>query len=100
MNNEKVIMIVSAQINPNQKEALDGYLEAAAPMFKAAGGTPINKYKIEGQLVGSHPTSLVSIMEFPSQESLLKVFESEDYKFILPLRDKAFLNLDVYISES
>ncbi len=98
MSSEKVIMIVLAQINPKEKEALDEYLKKSAPIFKSAGGIPINKYKIAEQLIGNNPIDLVSIMEFPSHKALKNAFESSDYKQLLSLREKGFLKLEVFVS--
>lgn len=99
MNQEKVIMIVTAQINPNEKEALDEYLKKSGPIFKNAGGKPVNKYKIANQIVGENSIDLVSIMEFPGNEILEAVFEGDEYQALLPLREKGFLKLEVYVSK-
>ena len=100
MNREKVTMIVLAQINPEGKESLAVYIELSAPIFKEAGGVPVNKYKITGQLLGENPLSLVSVMEFPSIEVLNAVFENEKYKALIDLRNKAFLKLEILYSSS
>lgn len=99
MNQENVIMIVTAQINPNEKEALDEYLKKSGSIFKNAGGEPVHKYKIAGQIVGNNSMDLVSIMEFPSHDALKDVFEGDEYQKLLPLREKGFLKLEVYLSK-
>ncbi|MEO1449448.1 MAG: DUF1330 domain-containing protein [Bacteroidota bacterium] len=98
MNKEKAVMIVIARINPAGEAALKAYLEGAGPLFKAAGGQPVNKYKLAKQIVGENTMSLVSIMEFPSQEALEGVFASDAYKALLPHRDQAFSKLEVFVS--
>ncbi len=99
MNTEKVFMIVTAQVNPNGQEALKSYLQASGPIFEKAGGAAVVKYKIESQIVGDQAMSLVSIMEFPSQEILEEVFKSKEYLATLPLRNKAFFKLEVFVGK-
>lgn len=96
---EKSIMIVNAVLNPNEKEAFTYYSEQSAPLFKEAGAKPIGKHKIAKTIIGSKKLQVVAIMEFPSSESITKVFESEVYKELLPYREKAFLELDVFIGK-
>ncbi len=92
-------MIVNAVLNPNEKEAFTYYSEQSVPLFKEAGAIPIGKYKIAKTIIGSKKPQVVVIMEFPNSESIINVFESEIYKELLPFREKAFLELDVFIGK-
>tara|TARA_Y100001001_G_C8014363_1_gene310950 strand:- start:4078 stop:5430 length:1353 start_codon:yes stop_codon:yes gene_type:complete len=94
---EKKFMIVNAILNPREKEAFAFYSENSAPLFKKAGGTPVGKFKITQSLVGNMNLHILVIMEFPSAQAIKDVFESEEYKKLLPFRDKAFGQLEVYI---
>jgi len=40
---------------------------------------------------------VVVVMEFPSSQAIKKVFESEAYKALLPYRDKAFTDLEMFL---
>jgi uncharacterized protein (DUF1330 family) len=94
---EKSLMIVNAVLNPNEKEAFAYYSEHSGPLFKKAGAKPIAKYKVARSIVGDKELHLVAIMEFPSNQIIIDVFESEAYKKLLPYRDKAFTELEVFI---
>ena len=96
---EKSLMIVNAVINPDEKDAFAYYSEKSAPLFKEAGATPVVKYKVAKTIIGTKKLQIVAIMEFPSSEAITNVFESEDYKSLLPYRDKAFVELDVFIGK-
>jgi len=96
---DKVNLTIVATINPNGKEELSHYLEKVGVLYKNADAKSINKFKITKPLIGDYTPSLVSIMEFPNMKSLNDVFESEEYKQLIPYRDKGFSKLEAYISE-
>lgn len=97
---QKLLMIVNATLNLNEKEAFTHYSEHSAPLFKKAGGIPVSKHKILETLIGGHELSVVSVMEFPEKQVILNVFESEEYKELLTFRDKAFSKLEVFIGSN
>ena len=39
------------------------------------------------------------VVEFPNQESFQKLFASEEYKKLVPYREKGFNKLNVFISK-
>jgi uncharacterized protein (DUF1330 family) len=93
-----VNLIIVAKINPAEKEALNQYLEGVAQLYQQVGAQSIHKYKISEASIGEYTPSIVSIMQFPDKESLDHVFESASYQTLIPLRDKAFLKVESYIS--
>lgn len=95
----KVNLTIVATLNPNGKEELSHYLEKVGILYKNVDAKQVNKFKITKPLIGNHKPSLVSIMEFPNMKSLNDVFESDDYKKLIPFREKAFSKLEGYISE-
>ncbi len=94
-----VFLIIIASVNPSEKDALNYYLQEMSILYQEVGAKPTGRYKISEALMGSASTNLVSIMEFPSREALDKVFKSEEYKKLIPFRQKAFLKLEALISE-
>ncbi|WP_010177918.1 hypothetical protein [Aquimarina agarilytica] len=64
----KVILIILATINPNEKEALNYYFEQMNFLYEQVEAKPISKYKISELLIGNQKPNLVSIMEFPNQD--------------------------------
>lgn len=95
----KVNLTIIATVNPDGKEELSHYLEKVGELYKKINAKPVNKLKITKSLIGDHTPSFISIMEFPNMESLNEVFESDDYKKLIPYREKAFSKLEAYISE-
>jgi uncharacterized protein (DUF1330 family) len=93
-----VNLIIVAKINPAEKEALSQYLEGVAQLYQQVEAQSISKYKISEASIGEYTPSIVSIMQFRDKESLDNVFESKAYQALIPLRDKAFLKVESYIS--
>jgi uncharacterized protein (DUF1330 family) len=96
---EKTLMIVSANVNPNEIESYEQYTQNAGPIFKKAGGVPVAKYQIKERIIGTGEAQFVVVMEFPSVEVIKNLFESEEYKALLPIRDKAYTSLNVFLGE-
>ena len=97
---EKTVLVVNARPNPDEKTALEAYLSQSSALFKAVGGKPLAKYAIQATIIGDQKFSLVSMLEFPDAEVVKNVFESDAYKQLIPLRDKAFLELNAFITQS
>lgn len=97
---DKSLMIVNAVLNPLEKTAFAYYSEQSAPLFKNAGGSLVEKYKVHQTVVGDKKLQVVVIMEFPNKDAIVSVFESEAYKELLPFRDKAFSDLHVFIANN
>ncbi len=95
----KVVLIILATINPNEKEALNHYLEQMNMLYEQVEAIQISKYKISESLMGENSPNLVSILEFPNQDALDKVFKSEKYKTLKPFREKAFLQVEAHVSK-
>ena len=94
----KINVTIVATVNPAGTEELTFYAEKVSELYKKANAIPVNKFKVSQALIGDYVPSLVSIMEFPDLESVNGVFESDEYKKLIPVREKAFSKLEAYIS--
>lgn len=74
-------------------------MKGIGALYTEVGAKPIERYEISGVLIGENQPTMVSIMEFPDEAALDKVFKSEDYKTLLPYREKAFIKLEAFISK-
>lgn len=97
---EKSLLIVNARVNPEHPEALKNYTEKATPLFKQAGGQPVGRYKVDEQILGEYTPDIVVVMEFPDNDSIKRVFDSEPYKALIPDREKAFHSLEIFIGKA
>lgn len=96
----KNLMIVTASVNENEKEAYDFYAKNAGPIFKKFGGKTNSKYKVSEVLKGESITKLILTMEFEKAADIKAVLNYDVYLKLLPYREKAFSSLDIFIGES
>ncbi len=95
----KINLTIIATLSPEGREELLYYKEKVGALYKQVNAKPVNKFKVTQKLIGDYKPSLVSIMEFPNLASLNQVFQSDEYKALLPYREKAFSKLEAFISE-
>lgn len=95
----KIILIIIATINPNEREALAQYLEEMNVFYTEVGAIPISKHKISEVIMGEETPNLVAILEFPDRASVDRVFNSKRYQKLVALREKAFIKVSVVLSE-
>lgn len=94
-----VVMIVNGQLNPNEKEALSSYVTQSTPLFAQAGGKLVSRHQVTEAVVGEYSINLVVMMKFDSAEAVRSVFDSQAYQALIPLRDKGFTQLNVFIGQ-
>lgn len=62
-------------------------------LFKAAGATPLGRYRLVKPVLGDRHPTLVVMMEFPSDQAIREADQQ-----LTPEREKAFETLDVFIA--
>lgn len=92
-----VIMIALARPNPNNKDAAKQYSEGVQPILKQYGGVPINRLSTLQAIVGDNIPSMTLLVKFESEEQLHACFSSSDYLALVPLREKGFSSMDIYV---
>ena len=95
MSTQKATMIVLGVVNPQEKEALQKYTQKATPLFVQAGAKLLGRFKVQKSYIGEHIPQIVTLMEFPEMSTIEKVLESPEYQDLIPLRGKAFKQLDI-----
>lgn len=96
--NLKIILIIIAFVNLNEKEAFEYYRSNIRAKYELVGAKPV-KYPIKHGVIDKEKPDFIMVVEFPNQKALEKLFKSEDYKKLIPYRNKAFTDLKVFISE-
>jgi uncharacterized protein (DUF1330 family) len=90
-----VQILALVTINEDQPQALAQYLEATAPLLEAAGAQIVQRFVIGEDIVGQAPSQSVMIVNYPSRDAVDIVFQSDIYRAIAPIRDKAFSSYHV-----
>jgi len=57
----------------------------------------VKRLKVEKALNGN-PSGMVLVMDFDSKEAVTSMFESEDYKALIPGRDKGFSEMNIMVT--
>lgn len=91
-------LIVTAAPNPAEAEAMQAYFKGALPLLMGAGGELVKRLEITETIDGEQSYRRVLIMDFDSQDSVTEVFASDDYKALIPHRNKGFLNLTISLA--
>ncbi len=84
---------------PGDKQALGEYQQNLRPMAAQYGAQPLANVPIASMYIGEHPSAFLNITEFPDADSIRSFFGADDYQPFLPLREKALLNLNLYIGQ-
>lgn len=91
-------LIVTATPNPAEAEAMQAYFKGALPLLMGAGGKLVKRLNIANTIDGEQSFGRVLIMDFESQGSVTKVFASDDYRALIPHRDRGFLNITISLA--
>lgn len=95
----KNYLIATAIPHEGAGESIQEYTSKAGELLVGGGGTPLKKLIVSDVEVGQQEFTMLLLMEFESKEQINKVFESEEYKKLIPVRTKAFKTLNVLVAE-
>ena len=98
MNEDKAFLIINAIADKENTEAMQAYVGKIGPVFEKNGGKFIAKYKVTEQLAGEQGPEVMAIAEFPNNEAIKEMVNSEDFKALAELRAKAYSKLNLMIS--
>lgn len=92
---EKTILVVTSAPDPDQQEAMLEYVRGVMPLLLERGGVVVKRSRIAHIYHGEKPFTFLLIMDFPSQQSLMDLFESDAYQALIPARDRGFKKIDI-----
>jgi len=96
---EKSTLVVTATPNPNEMESVQSYLQGVLPLLTGAGGQLVKRLKVEN-LIHGNPNGMVLVMDFNSDEAVTRLFESEEYAKLVPVRDKGFKEMNIMLTHA
>ena len=88
-------VVASLTINPEAPEAVQTYFDVALPLIQNAGAKVVQKIDVGETIVGDPPVKILMLVDYPSREAVLRVFESVEYRSIVEARKQAFLEYNV-----
>jgi uncharacterized protein (DUF1330 family) len=97
VSEDVVQVIASLKVNPDQLDAVEEYFSTMMPIAEKIGARVLQKIEIREPIVGGTEMETILQVEYPDRKSVSKVFDSVEYKQLIPVRDRAFLKYDVCI---
>ena len=95
---DKLTLIVKAVVNTEQLDSFNTYITNLMAFYEKAKAVQIAYYQIKETFIGKEIPSFIVIVEFPGRTAFDFVYESTEYKqTMVPLREKGFKQLEVYI---
>jgi len=92
-------LIVVSTPKDDAGDAIRRYVEQVMPMLLAAGGHVVKRLAIEDVVAGRPEPKYVMVMDFEDASSIRRVFHSDEYHAIVPVRDEGLDAIDIYITE-
>ncbi len=96
--NDETALVVTAAPNPDEMEAMQAYLKGVLPLLMDASGRLVKRLKIEGAISGAQDYGMVPVMDFESKDKITSMFESDEYKALVPLRDRGFTKMNISVA--
>lgn len=93
-----VTVVAMTSINEDEPLALATYLEATMPLLERAGAKIVKRFTVNEVVVGHRPAKTVFIVEYPNKAAVEMVFNSAEYRAIIPARDQAFNEYSVSLA--
>ncbi len=90
-------LVVTAVPNAEHMASVQQYLKGVMPLFQGAGGKLVKRLKVERPLHG-RPAGMVLVMDFDSAEAVTTLFDSDEYKALVPVRDKGFAEMNILLT--
>ena len=94
---EKATLVVTAVPNPGEMASVQEYLGGVMPLLTGAGGTVVRRLKTN-RIVNGRPAGMVLVMDFESADAAAAMFESDEYRALVPVRDRGFAEMNILLT--
>ncbi|MBV7395996.1 DUF1330 domain-containing protein [Mameliella sediminis] len=92
-----VYVIACLTPNPEHQDDYETYLRVAMPLLDKVGGKLSQHFPVGDVVVGNKPAEAIMVVEYPDMDAVHALFQSEEYKALIPVRDRAFSTYSVSI---
>ncbi len=100
-NTDSIItLVVTSTANQENLSALKAYVKKVMPMLLTLKGEVIKRSKIIDIFNGKKEFDFLLIMDFPSKNALLKMFNSSAYQSLIPDRNKGFISINILLAKN
>ena len=95
-----VTVLAMVTFAENQASALTRYLEVTTPLLQRANAVVTKMFDLNEAVVGERPAKRMIIVEYPNRAAVDLVFNSDEYKALIPTRDIAFTDYNISVVET
>lgn len=95
---EKATLVVTAVPKPDQMASVQEYLQGVLPLVVGAGGTSIRRLKTS-QVLDGRAAGMALVADFESVAAATSMFESDEYRALLPAREQGFAEMNVLLTQ-
>jgi len=100
MEDNKPALVINAIVDKANIEELPTYIGSVMEVITENGGKTLSRFKTVESLSGEGSPEMVSIIEFPSAESIRNMVNGAPFQALSDLRARVFSKLNMMISES
>ncbi|PZD73660.1 hypothetical protein C1752_02040 [Acaryochloris thomasi RCC1774] len=90
-------LLAMTSVNVGAESALNKYLSVVGPLMQSAGAKIIDRFELANSIVGSNEFQYVTLIEYPDEASVSKVFDSEEYGSLDEVKRIAFSKYQVSV---
>lgn len=97
MPETSTVLLINSIPNYGKEAQLQSYLGQILPIFAAAGGKALARYKSTEQLIGNGGPALAATFEFPSEAAVKDMLAGAEFNALNGLRDEVYARLDLML---
>ena len=97
---EKCTVVITGKLREggNQTDEFKEYSERSGANGEKYGGAVLSKFMVEQNLGNGVTPHFVVVAQYPSKEKAIASFTNEEYQSIITLRDVAFEEVNILIT--
>ena len=88
-------LVAITSINSNAQSAVDRYLSVVGPLMQSVGAKIVSRFELGDSVAGKKEIQYVSVIEYPDEAAIEKVFGSDEYKSLEEIKRQAFSKYQV-----
>ncbi len=92
---DKTTLVIVSLPDPNGRAALQQYVQGVMPLYRNIGGVVVKQSQFDELYAGNLFFTYLLIMDFPSKQALVDMFNGDAYQRLVPLRDQAFQKINI-----
>lgn len=92
---DKTTLVIVSLPKAGGRAALQKYVQGVMPLYQNIGGVVVKQSQFDELSAGNLFFTYLLIMDFPSKQALVDMFDSYEYRQLIPLRDQAFERINI-----